>query len=99
MKIETQILDLKYVYFNSLLFNNRHLFYNQNDLIDTDKLISLFNYTQSRNRLLKREYQLYRSKRCQIIRKFKKGIIKIKYNDIERIFKVNLYYKYNFLFI
>ena len=88
MKNETRILNFKYIYFNSLLFNNRHLFYNQNDLIDADKLISIFNYTQIRNHLLKREYKLYRSKRCQIIRKFNKDMIKIKYNEIESILRL-----------
>ena len=88
MKIETRILNLKYIYFNSLLFNNRHLFYNQNDIIDVDNLIEVFNYTCSRNRLLKREYQLYRSKRCQIIRKFNKYMMKIKYNEIENILRL-----------
>ena len=88
MKFETIILNYKFKYFNHVMFKNRHLFYNQNYIIDVDKLITHFNYANLINRLTKREYQLYRSKRCQIIRKFNKDMIKIKYNEIESILRL-----------
>ena len=87
MLLETKILNLKNIYFNSLLFNNRCLFYNNNDNIDVDKLIDIFNYTYSRNRLLKREYQLYRVKRNQLIKKFNQDTIKLNYNEIESVLR------------
>ena len=88
MKLETIILYNKYKYFNDLLFNNRHLFYKQDEeVIDVDQLIEVFNYTSSINRLLKREYKFYRSKRYQLIKQFKQDTIKIKYNDIEIILR------------
>ena len=88
MKSETIILNYKFKYFNHVMFNNRHLLYNQNDIIDVDKLITHFNYANLINRSLKREYQLYRSKRYQIIRKFNKDTLKFKYNDIESILRL-----------
>ena len=55
MKFETIILNLKHKYLNNVMFNNRYLFYNQNDNIEVDKLITMFNYMCSRNRILKIE--------------------------------------------
>ena len=43
MKNETTTINLKFLFFNYVLFNNNHLFYNQNDIIDVDKLITHFN--------------------------------------------------------
>ena len=88
MKIETIILNYKFKYFSHVMFNNRHLFYNQNDIIDVDKLITHFNHANLINRSINREYNIYRSKRYQIIRKFNKDMIKIKYNDVESILRL-----------
>ena len=87
MKFETKILNLKHKYLNNVMFYNRYLFYNQNDNIEVDKLITMFNYMSSRDKILKIEYNIFRSRRIQIINKLNKDLIKIKYNDIERIIR------------
>ena len=58
MKFETIILNLKHQYVNNVMFNNSYLFYNQNDNIEVDKLIKMFNYMSLRNKLIKIEYNI-----------------------------------------